>query len=307
MTGVSDIVFVLEGIGWASAWRRLRLKAFRFLRWLARWFPARWLPARWLAKRACRFVVLCHQRTGSNLLCGRLSGHPGIIMHNELFNEVTPYTPHTELLGQWNVYERDRNPQGFLDHIFTVGDTDSTIGHSIGAVGFKSFPEHWIGRYGTFQRLVADPELKVIVLRRADPLAVLVSQRRANATQDYVGHGQLYDDVRVSVRPSDLQRYADKLDACYHGYEQLATEPLDITYEQLTRAPEATAARLCEFLHVATDPLGVPPHMTRQSNGKPRDAISAEQNLQLGFSFRHTRQSGFLHETAQDQVLHDCT
>ena len=65
MTGIGGLVFDARR-GTASCWARLRA-----------YFRRRWLGPR-------RFVVLCFRRTGSNLLCGILSNHPEVLMHNEL-------------------------------------------------------------------------------------------------------------------------------------------------------------------------------------------------------------------------------
>ena len=45
-----------------------------------------------LRPRKRPFVVLAHQRSGSNLLCGHLASHPSIAMHFELFNEKAIYS-----------------------------------------------------------------------------------------------------------------------------------------------------------------------------------------------------------------------
>jgi len=171
MTGVSDLIFAVESVGARSKWLRLRAALDRFLRRMQHLPPP-----------PVRFVVLSYQRCGTNLLCGRLHNHPDITMHNELFNELAPYSPvwRSGAFGPWNVFERDRNPQGFLDEVLYPEDELSLKR----AVGFKSFPEHWHGRARAtaFRRLVEDPTVRVIVLRRHDPLATLVSKLRAVET-----------------------------------------------------------------------------------------------------------------------------
>lgn len=65
------------------------------------------------AKPLQKFVVLAHQRTGSNLLCGILYQHPQIYMHNELFNDQRPMTYNPEPLADWNFARRDAIPMNF--------------------------------------------------------------------------------------------------------------------------------------------------------------------------------------------------
>ena len=287
MTGVSDIVFVLESTRWLLFCRHLRMFFLRMTRCVLG-----------LPFAQTRFVILSHPRTGSNLLCDKLSTHPEIVMHNELFNEVHPYTSQPVLLFPWNVHERDRNPQGFLNHVFRA-----PINKNYQAVGFKSFPGQWLGRFDTFKRLIADPELKIIVLRRCNPVAVLVSMRRAVITDQYIGHGTNYNNVIVSVKPFELQRTVDKLNACYLMYDQLIhADQLEITYTELTRNPVFVSALLCDFLGVTYKHLRLPDHVKLpQSNGCPRDGIQPNENLLLGFAFRHTPIAHFLPETKSNQ------
>jgi hypothetical protein len=92
------------------------------------------------------FVVLSWKRTGSNLLCGYFHMHPEILMHNELFNpiDIFTYFPNT-FKKQWTVLTRDLFPGRFLDYVYTGrNENGSLIKPSYKAVGFKSFPEHWI-------------------------------------------------------------------------------------------------------------------------------------------------------------------
>ena len=288
MTGVSDLVFAAESVGVRSKWLRLCALVRRFLRRVQGRPPP-----------PVRFVVLSYQRCGTNLLCGRLHNHPDIIMHNELFNELAPYSPvwTSGAFGPWNVYERDRNPQGFLDAVLCPKD-ERTLQRAV-AVGFKSFPEHWHGRARTtvFRRFIEDPEVRVIVLCRRDPLATLVSKLRARETTQYVGHGARYDHVMVQVTPASLQKHADELNGVFEEYRRLAATKLELTYTDLTLDPAGTAQRLCAFLGVEHHPLPVADHTTRQSTGAPTDAITTHQRDVLEFAFRHTELAVYVSST----------
>jgi hypothetical protein len=99
-----------------------------------------------------RFVVLSWKRSGSNLLCGILHLHPDITMHNELFNPIDIFTYHPGFKNVeknkplWTVLTRDLFPGDFLEFVWTGMHADLTtpIKPNFQAVGFKSFPEHWI-------------------------------------------------------------------------------------------------------------------------------------------------------------------
>jgi len=57
------------------------------------------------------------QRSGSNLLCGRLHNHHQIVMHNEIFNKAKIWTYHdfrADHSWNWDIFRRDANPAAFL-------------------------------------------------------------------------------------------------------------------------------------------------------------------------------------------------
>jgi hypothetical protein len=103
---------------------------------------------------ATRFVVLSWKRTGSNLLCGILFNHPEITMHNELLNPIdifsyypTAFRPGPNQKRLWSVLTRDLFPIDFLEFIWsgTMASDDLTlVNPNFKAVGFKSFPDHWM-------------------------------------------------------------------------------------------------------------------------------------------------------------------
>lgn len=110
----------------------------RLVQWLKRWFSVKTSAKQVEEEETTRFVVLAHQRTGSNWLCGILYQHPEIEMHNELFNEMAPKTYNVDSLKGWNFFgDRDSRPAQFLHFIWNSSKKK--------AVGFKSFPEHWYG------------------------------------------------------------------------------------------------------------------------------------------------------------------
>lgn len=138
------------------------------------------------------FVVLSWKRTGSNLLCGILHLHPEITMHNELFNPIDIFTYHPSFKNidkktpLWTVLTRDLFPANFLDFVWTgmYADHKTPIKAKSKAVGFKSFPEHWIDvRNEEFwqENVLEDLRVKKIVLRREDELAVFVSIQKTSS------------------------------------------------------------------------------------------------------------------------------
>jgi LPS sulfotransferase NodH/glycosyltransferase involved in cell wall biosynthesis len=197
-----------------------------------------------LKTTATPFVVLGCQRTGSNHLCGLLHHVGSIAMHNELFNVKGVFTHCGGVCTDLN--ERDACPGDLLDTAFSVKGE----GH---AVGFKLFPEH-IRRSEThhdlFSRLLRDPAVKKIVLKRKSRLAVAVSSVRALVTGSYTTKNT--GNLRVHIRPSDLQRFYDSYDAYYKFLDEMTVgqQILKISHEDVVANPEAIVHHICTFLGV---------------------------------------------------------
>ena len=144
-----------------------------------------------------RFVVLSWKRTGSNLLCGILYHHHEIVMHNELFNPIDIFTYYPASLQhgkssdeRWDFLTRDLLPREFLEHIWTGHYHDGTkIKNNVKAIGFKSFPDHWMDSSNEdiwLREIMEDPSVKKIIWHREDELAVFLSMKRAEVTGSYM-------------------------------------------------------------------------------------------------------------------------
>src|SRR5688500_9015463 len=105
-------------------------------------------------KKYRQFVVICHPRTGSNLLSTYLNAHPNIKMHGEMFRFLHGQT----IKDIYKVFHKKKK-------------------RSIKASGFKLFYTHpEDGNNEEMLRLIEGmPEPLVIHLIRKDKLAIHVS------------------------------------------------------------------------------------------------------------------------------------
>lgn len=200
-----------------------------------------------------RFVVLSWKRTGSNLLCGILHLHPEITMHNELFNPIDIFTYHPSFKNikndknnpLWTVLTRDLFPADFLHFVWTGmhADRETPIKPNSKAIGFKSFPEHWIDvRNEKFwqEYLIEDLRVKKIILRREDELAVFVSMKRADQTGFYMTKSYP-EDLKLHIDPAEFQRFVNNYRNTFRNKYRSPIEKRDtfhITYEQLVNETE---------------------------------------------------------------------
>lgn len=227
-------------------------------------------------------------------------------MHNELFNPIDIFTYHPHMLKEatgerlaWSVLTRDLFPNDFLDFIWTgtVAGTGEPIQPNSRAVGFKSFPDHWIDvRNEGFwqQQLLEDFPVKKIILFRQDELAVYVSMKRSKLTASYLTHSYPAT-LKLTIDPADFQIFINNYRHTYRHKYRSPVEKRDtfwITYEQLVEEQEFESTILPElwkFLGVdSTRPLKKLKETVKQA--APDEDLSdiIKNYSELEFCFRHS-------------------
>ena len=302
MTGVADLyLYVKQG----------RPKSFLFSLWkMICYYHGK-------SETTC-FVVLAWKRTGSNLLCGILYHHPEIIMHNELFNTIDIFTYYPELLDpkRWSVLTRDLHPEQFLLELWsptsmkrftsdeeTINAIPNITTIPKKAIGFKSFPEHWaaVRNDSTFTRAILENQnVKKIVLKREDELAVYVSALRADETGLYLG--MCYPkDLKVYINPAYFQRFVNNYRNTYRNKYKtpmVERDTFHITYEQLIDEDHFRGdilPKLWNFLNVdPTVPMRKEVQTIKQTD-PDEDLSKVITNYdELEFCFRYSDVSHFM-------------
>jgi LPS sulfotransferase NodH len=168
-----------------------------------------------------RFVILNAPRTGSNYLCTLLNSHPEILCHHEIFNpHVVGVARHLQNgafhLGA--IEERERDPVEFLGRVWR---------HNEGrrSVGFKLC---WKQNEAIFYEVLADSQIRKIVLKRRNRIKAFVSLLLARQTGEWV----IYDDAaapgarpKVHVNKAELQKHIEFNDAYYAEIESAIQQP----------------------------------------------------------------------------------
>lgn len=255
------------------------------------------LPLEFSPGDAQPFVVLAFQRTGSNLLCGKLHNHPEVVMHNEVLNNAKIWTYQNEdvradTTWRWDICSRDANPLAFFDDLF---HRKPLTKKGWRAVGFKLFPDHFTPKNDCIlKQLLADPRVKKVILRRNNYLDVYVSKLRADKSGKYIA--QPLDDIRVHVNPEAFDKFIDHYDECFEFYE-LATHGQKVqrvTYEELTNdGDDDTIQGVLRFLGVdgtfAPRSLNVTQKQTKQHLSQ-----GIVNYVELEEAFRHHPKCGGL-------------
>lgn len=217
------------------------------------------------------FAVLCHQRSGSNMLTSIINQHPDIRLYGQLFKDDPDFRRRTDKMvgtaftGQLfddklttrdrfdllegNPGEReDRNTEAYLHRFFRSLDRF----YPAVRLGFK-FHGGTLYR-DEIKKLVLDKGYRTIILHREDLFAAAVSWYQAREFDRW---------VRVAERPApkktvelDVKKikwFAEKTKKDVELWQELAAEypqnTLELTYEQITD-PDFDFNKIWQFLEV---------------------------------------------------------
>lgn len=218
-----------------------------------------------------KFLILGHERSGSNLVVDALNAHPEVTCFNELFNA----DPNRKVFAQafhGRAYEDGEDPVRFLDQAVYI-DTN------VLAVGFKLFytqaRERPASRLWTY--LTERPEIFVIHLKRENLLDVFLSTKIAIRTGVWrVTEGQELPQTLppFDVDPREAELYFNRLVA-HRAWaeEQFRDHPiLSVDYDELTRDFDSVARSLFAFLGVSDATPQV--RMKKMSRGVVQDQIA---------------------------------
>ena len=219
-----------------------------------------------------RFVILAAPRTGSNMLCSMLNSHPQVLCHHELFNPEGIHYALDHRAGELDFgspAERDRDPEGFLARLWQQPG-------GAAALGFKLNRDQ---NDTAFNAVLADPDIRKIVLLRRNRIQTFVSEAVARETGRWESYafsdlrpypGKIYVDVR------QLREHV-ACNQAYHAalHERLAAtgqQCLDVAYEDL--AEPAEQARILQYLGVAPGMTALRPATVKINARDLRDVVA---------------------------------
>ncbi len=226
-----------------------------------------------------RFVIVAARRTGSNLLCTLVGSHPDVLCHHELFNSggiyyALPLRKSGFSLG--TIDDREAEPLAFLARVW-----QHTLGK--GCVGFKMTRGQ---DEKVIDAVLADPGVRVIVLRRRNRIKTFVSELRAERTDrwEVYDHADIAACPRVPVDLQALEAYMAENEAFYaHIDAALArsgSPALQVTYERLFEPAEQ--ARILAFLGLAPDGAQLNARSVKQNSCDLRELVENYDALARG-------------------------
>jgi LPS sulfotransferase NodH len=230
-----------------------------------------------------RFVLLCHQRSGSTVLTRALQQHPAVRMHGELLtnseDEATRRRVHS-VDGRWLTDGGDG--AALLEHVFAP--------RGEAAVGFKLMHYHAAsGPAATaWDLLRRDGALGVVHLRRDDLLACLVSDEVAQRRKVWHVDADrpLPDELPpFPVSPERCRALFERVDHWIaRTRDWFGDHPLlELEYARdLAADLSGAAARVFAFLGVA--PIAVDERLRKIARLGPREQLSNFAELEAAFA-----------------------
>lgn len=251
---------------------------------------------------AVPFVVICHARTGSNLLLRALENHPNVATRGEALIDDQPTRDAIARSERrtYAAYQPQQDGAAFLDRI-VFRSLDPTVR----AAGFKQFFEYarWsLSMRSAWDYLVAERDIRLIHLARWNLLDCLVSHKVAVATGEWfreVDSGtEAPEPARLWLNPEECHAYFDRIvtwrlwvKQAFQGHPWLE---LDYNLD-LCEDFAGTIARTLRFLDL--EPIPVSPDLARQRTRSTRDQLGNFD--ELADHFRHTLYAEFFHERSR--------
>jgi LPS sulfotransferase NodH len=197
------------------------------------------------------FVVICHARTGSNLLYSYINAHPNVEMHGEIFKQLDGRDIH-QVFQTFSAFK----PK------------------SIHAAGFKMFYTHpEDGDPESLLRLIeSKPDPLIIHLTRQNRLRTFISLKIAERTHVWglKDHQSLIPvpEKMVYVDPREFEKFVLQLETHERNVLQRfgTGKYLAFTYEELTTGPEKCLQQIFNKMNVSYIP---PKTRFRKSNPEP--------------------------------------
>jgi LPS sulfotransferase NodH len=199
-----------------------------------------------------KFILLAHQRSGSELVISSLREHPQVVAFGELFVfrrigfNIEGYDNHSEVLHQ----ARKLFPVEFLNRFIFSSYLEKKR-----AVGFKLFPNQLDNHHFrcVWDWIKQNRDIAVICLSRQNHLAAYTSLLIARKTGVYgITDESQRPSITVTInkekclsefRKRDILKAAARKKISNHRV-------MDITYEELNEDPISTILQIQEFLGI---------------------------------------------------------
>ncbi|MGB7394934.1 MAG: sulfotransferase [Pricia sp.] len=232
-------------------------------------------------KKRDRFIIICHQRSGSNMMTGIMGNHRDVSFFGQVFKADAPWLKYLDSLGVMpftgQLFDDDPEQRDRFDSLQdTPSERESRNTAEFVERYFETRSNEATGKYmgikfhgGTLytdeiHNIFLDKDYKVIMLHRENLLAAAVSWYRARTLDQWTSKSA--DDIK----PTDIEMDIEMLEwFCQKTREDVALwqsllkdrNHLELTYEQITAA-DFNFAKIWNHLNI--EDIGKPAPKTKK-------------------------------------------
>ncbi len=241
---------------------------------------------------ATRFVLLCHARTGSNLMMAALEKHPEIRMLGEVFHgdEVERRKIAASSFAKSTAYRNGEDGAAYLEREVFLSSPKKPI-RACGCKLFFDDARFDLNVRTAWESVVSNRDIRIILLSRSNLLNCLVSREVAMRT-----HQWSRPLNAVKLRKPEVRPFALEPDRCHWYFDRILSwrawaadafrdHPLlRLEYEADLdgRFPQAMS-RTFDFLGVS--PTTAKPRIEKQRTKSPAEQLSNFEALRSHFKY----------------------
>lgn len=215
-----------------------------------------------------RFAMISHPSCGTHMLRTMLMQHPGVDIHDEIFNDESPKTKaYRQMSTSQILHGLGGSPRGAMP-------------------GFLLHLVHGIGRWSdVWQKLANDLQFRFIALKRRNHLARFVSMAKASIHRQWqvCQEEEVPKTGPVHVDPLEFEQDSCSIDERWSLFESLIPERqrLTVWYEDLKEEPSAQWRRITN--HLQLDDMPCPEPKTIKVGDGLRSEIANYEQLESYF------------------------
>ena len=244
-----------------------------------------------------KFVVLTTQRTGSNFLTSKITGHPDVQFFGEVFRETgnmleNPFSYYSfkrkDLKSKArSLFSKEAMADEYLDFVYNYGDKKF--------IGFKAMENSFM-QFKELQNAFLGKDISFIRLKRKNTLKRLISFLLADKNNQWLYRkGEEVKIKSLELDKSKLKEQLAKFEKIDNFIDNFASKEksISIYYEEIT-SNNAEIVKVLDFLGVENSNIfNEDTHIKKQTSNDLTEVIENFQEIEE--FLKGTKYSNFLY------------
>jgi len=243
-----------------------------------------------------KYIILTTQRTGSNFLATKISGHPDVQYLGEVFRETgkmkeVPFSYYAFKRKDFSsrtksIFSKSNLANDYLDFVFNYGEKE--------VVGYKLMVEE-LWKFPELQNALLNKDISFLKLKRNNILKRLISFQMAMKNKKWLF--KKGEEVKVKTLTLETDKLISQLEA-NEKEEKVIDEfgpnekSIDLNYETITSDPEEIN-RVLDFIGAkVNDSANLESYLKKQTNDDLTQVIENYEEVEKCLS--NTKYAQFL-------------